>query len=834
MNLISKAFFSGIARIFAQPRLSLPLVVTLGLTLGAVLSVVAMSSALLYKPLKGVKNEESIQSFEYRLVISDTISVSYWNMRRLSAFNKRFKDLGTWAGINSTRQEAQVNDISYGVTQHDASNTILEVLGTRLIKGQDVTIEKPEESIWISESLWKQAFAGLDNAIGKQVTVNGKSYVVAGIIEDLMEVQGAGEVLPQQVWIITDLKALIGKREVADISNELDMILLKSDKPNVTVPSKDDVKTWVTEYIKAFSDPSATEGYLTFINNTPINLITSNYRGKLLGDTSNLITALTFAVLGLLVMATLNLLNLFVAHYQGRTKEFAIQLTTGASLFKLRLLVFVENLPSFILASIAGLLVTGWVIRILPVMVGSNFPLIDTIGLDSVTLASAVIIVLVLSALFSCLALVDINTKALAENLNSSGKGLQAQSNQWLSRGLMVIQLSIASILLTASVMIAIQSYQAVYRDLGYEIGNSFEVFVFNADQEWAAKLAEFEHYEDSELKQLHEGINRVIESEVSGSEVVINSFGPLSDNFSGNIYFPEDAPDQRVIYHNRHLTHNFFESVKIPMLAGSNLTEEQIKNKERRVVMDTTMAKILFPNLSFQEIIGKSVKLQQDAADGTFRPPYIINGIVPATLSRAGSIRSNQIPAVYFATIGASRNMALTVRLPEGRKLTADMFEAELIKQYPRLDNIQVTSLNELWERQTANQRMSLWLVLIMTGLTLLLAAIGVAGLTQMTTNHRKYELAVRMATGAKQLKLVNLMLKDASSMLTVGLGLGFIISVLVYQQAQSQLDILPSFNWLAMLILDIGLVAIVVGSVVTPVWRVISGDPMQALREE
>ena len=128
------------------------------------------------------------------------------------------------------------------------------------------------------------------------------------------------------------------------------------------------------------------------------------------------------------------------------------------------------------------------------------------------------------------------------------------------------------------------------------------------------------------------------------------------------------------------------------------------------------------------------------------------------------------------------------------------------------------------------------MWVVLIMTALSLLLAAIGVAGLTQMTTNHRKYELAVRMATGAKQMKLVNFILKDALWMLVVGLGLGFAVSVLGYEQLQKHLDLemFPSFNWLAMAILDTGLIVIVILSVIVPAWRVISADPMQALRQE
>jgi ABC-type antimicrobial peptide transport system permease subunit len=188
----------------------------------------------------------------------------------------------------------------------------------------------------------------------------------------------------------------------------------------------------------------------------------------------------------------------------------------------------------------------------------------------------------------------------------------------------------------------------------------------------------------------------------------------------------------------------------------------------------------------------------------------------------------------VYSHRIQAFQNLQFTVMMPPGKIITAAMLKNELKRQFPRLSNFTVQTVNDVWDQQTLSQRISMWVVLTMTGLTLLLAAIGVAGLTQMTTNHRKYELAVRMATGAKQMKLVNFILKDALWMLIIGLGLGFAISVVSYEQLQKHLDMLPAFNWFAMSALDAGLIVIVVLSVLTPAWRVISADPMRALRQE
>jgi predicted permease len=830
MSLFKKALIQGITRVFSLPRLSVPLILTLGLTLGAVLSVISISSTLLYQPLQGIKDEASLQVLDYRFKMSDTLSVSYWNMNRLADFREHYGDLGEWAGIAPSEQDIVVNNTTFATTRYEASHNILSVLGSQLLLGNSTTIESPEKSVWISNSLWQSAFAGVKSVIGKQITLNNNNFVIAGVIEDVMAIKSNQTILPQQVWFITNLDKIKAKTDsVGNISNEIDNLILKSANGQATMPSQAQIDDWLEDYVTRNVDGDQVQMFLDFMKNTNKEATGSEYRSNMLGETEALLVALFAAVIGLLLMATLNLLNLFIAHYQGRTKEFAIQISLGASLTKMRLLVLLENLPSFILATFTGLLVTGWAIRSLPLIAGDSLPMMDAISIDATTLLASTTIILALSILFSALALVDIDKQALGNNLNSSGKGIQAQSNQWLSRVLMVLQLSIASVLLTASVMIALQSYQAVYQDLGYDIGNSYEIGVTVSDEEYVTQLNDFESYGTSEAKQLLDNFSNLIEQQVSDSKVIVPNYGPLSDSLRVNAFRDEET-GLRVIHQIKTLGADYFSTFKIPMLAGANLSQAQIDNDEDRIVIDANMAKTLFSELSYQEVIGKTIQTSPDNST----PPSIVTGIVANTLSQTGIAEPLGLPSIYSHRIRPGTTMQFTVMLAEGKTITPDMLDSEIKRQFPRLTNLDIQSLASVWERQTLNQRLSLWIVLAMTGLTLFLAAIGVAGLTQMTTNHRKYELAVRMATGAKQAKLVNFILKDALAMLVIGLGLGFAVSAFAYPQISQKLEMLPDFNWLAMAVLDTALVVIVILSVIIPAWRVISSDPMQALREE
>ncbi|MDK1288437.1 ABC transporter permease [Pseudoalteromonas umbrosa] len=831
MSIFQKSILQGLSRIFKLPRLSIPLILTLGLTLGAVLSVVAISSTLLYKPLQGAPNEKSIQTLSYRFEMSKDMSVSYWDMRRLADLSEYFTDLGTWAGISPSDQDIIIEGTSYPTTRYDASHTILEVLGARLILGDDITMASPEKYVWLSETLWNQAFSSAKSALGKHITVNDQRYIVAGIIEDVLAVKSDDPILPQQIWFIQNLATtLIQSQEVGNVSNSMGSVLLQSANPQTRLPSQSQLDQWLVQYVKSSVDEKQAQGYLDLISGVKKEVIASDYRSNLLGDAKSLITALFFAVIGLLLMASLNLLNLFIAHYQGRTKEFAIQLSVGASLLRVRLLVFLENLPTFLLALVTGLLATAWALKSLPLIAGGSLPMIDVVQIDGITVATSCLIVVLLNGLFSTLALVDVDKASLINNLSSSGKGIQAQSNQWISKLLMIVQLSVASFLLTASVMLAIQSYQTVYRDLGFDLGNHYNISMYVADEQWAEQLGKNEDYQHSELKQLREQLAQLIENKVVNSEVVLPSFAPLSSAFIGRAFRSHENGGKRVVYQVKHLSSGFFNAFKIPMLAGSNLTQVQIDNDENRIVIDELMAKTVYPELSNQEVIGKTIQLSRDNS----KPPMIINGIVPTTTSEAGQTNALIMPAVYSHRIDPDRTLRFTVSMPAGEVITAAMLSDEIAKQFPRLTNLEVNSLEQVWDEQTLNQRISLWVVLSLTGLTLVLAAIGIAGLTQMTTNHRKYELAVRMATGAMQIKLVQFILKDALLMLVIGLGLGFVVSAIGYQAMQNQLLLLPDFNLVAMALLNVGLITVVITSVALPAWKVISSDPMGALRQE
>jgi ABC-type antimicrobial peptide transport system permease subunit len=170
---------------------------------------------------------------------------------------------------------------------------------------------------------------------------------------------------------------------------------------------------------------------------------------------------------------------------------------------------------------------------------------------------------------------------------------------------------------------------------------------------------------------------------------------------------------------------------------------------------------------------------------------------------------------------------------MPDGANLTLEQVELVMKGIDPRLGEIQIDSMQQRWDSSTEATRLNMYVVMSLATLTLVLAAIGVSGLSQMSASQKRYELAVRMATGAKQSRLLQLLLKDSLLMLVFGLGLGVLAAIGAYQYLQAFFDTAPVFDWSVTTAINIILAVVMLLSIAIPGWLVIRKDPMRVLRE-
>ena len=110
MSFYLRALRHGVLRLFTLPRLSLPILLTLSLTLAAVLAVVAMSSHLIFKPLPDIKDEKNLYVINRTMAVSEDMRVSMFTAKRLALLAEQYKGYGQFAAYQADESAVKVHE----------------------------------------------------------------------------------------------------------------------------------------------------------------------------------------------------------------------------------------------------------------------------------------------------------------------------------------------------------------------------------------------------------------------------------------------------------------------------------------------------------------------------------------------------------------------------------------------------------------------------------------------------------------------------------------------------------------------------------------------------
>ena len=821
MSLYINAFKQGALRMFTLPRLSLPLISTLGLTLAAVLTVVAVANTLLFQPLPDV-DENNLYQIELSLEISEGFAAPFFSdPRRIASVKQSFDQSLSWGQISPGGSTIEVSSNEIPVVRFDAVSGTPEVLGLRLLLGQGSDIDNAQEGIWISKSLWQSAFAGVNNLTTQTLRLEGLELPIFGVFDDFtsVEVGNVEDQLGLQIWRFRKLDTLLQSPDNISLSVGT-LAFVRGNRS--TLPQPIDIQNWFIDYV----DTDITiDRAKQFLLSKPAEAEITPYRDAFIGDSQALVFLLMIAMVSLLVMACLNLLNMFIAHYQSRNKEFSIQLCMGSSVARLRGLNFTENLPMFLMATLIGLIAASWLIKILPTLAGDNLPMLDLIELDLTSVVIALLVIVLINFVFAFISIIYVDKKTLTDSLNSSGKGTPGQQKQSINQALMIFQLTLACVLLTTAIASVKNSYQSTYTDLGYSMLNAYEVSMLISDDEWRTSLESFEQYRGSEFQQLRADFTQRL-SNLGGDVLDIHQL-PLTGNVSMSAY-PDPETGDSIMIRPMFWGPGMLSTFGIELLAGRELNKSDIDVPN--ILIAKSFAAQQSDNGNWEQLVGTELRLG-DEPDEIFKVVGIVEDIMPLP---SGAINIDA-PEVYFSSPErfSLNRLSAVVIMPEDQRLEFDSVGIVLNGLDARLTELQVDSMNVRWQRVTEASRLNMYVVMGLAGLTLMLAAIGVSGLSQMTASQKRYELAVRMATGAKQSKLLLLLVKDSLWMLIIGLSLGVLAAVSAYQYLLTFFEGAPAFDWTVTSAINFLLAFVMLLSIAIPGWSVIRKDPMQALRE-
>lgn len=650
----------------------------------------------------------------------------------------------------------------------------------------------------LSHGLWRDEFESDPNIVGKSVTINDVSYTIIGVTpQSFLPPIGGRFWLPLRV-----------SNEAREARNTRFLRIIAKLKPGVSVEqARTDLALVASQLEQQYPATNAGRSALVI----PLQ--------NELTKTDRLPVLLTFgAVVFVLLITCLNLANLFMARALSRSKEIGICMALGLGRMYVVKQFLTESMLVAVTGGALGLLFSLWIRDLIVTLLALN-PLFKT-NLDlRILLFTTGVILLTgfISGLIPALRLSKIDPLHTLKEGGSSGS---TPARRTLLKSLVAAEVGLA-LALTIGAMLMFKSLRMMQNvQLGF---NSADLIVMT--------LSIPEKKYDTPDKQLN-FYTQVLESVKAlpgAGEATLTSLAPLSPIVrAAKIFIDGQHPssDKQIDRANFHVVSpEYFSTMKIPLLSGRVFTDKDRKGSEAIAVVSEKMAKRFWPN---EDPLNRQFSTD-DAPDELIT----IVGVV-ADVKYVGLIRESE--AEYYLPFLQKPQPDMEVLLRSSSassSLMKQMREAVFaIDKYQPVDNIM--TMEQVIDEQLGKTRSVVNMIGLFGITALLLAALGIHGITSHSVKLRTREVGVRMALGAQSINVVTLIVRQSLKYVLMGIVVGLVGGVFLSKAISSFLYGVQSLELSTYVIASVILILTGIAASYIPARRATRIDPASALRDE
>jgi predicted permease len=565
-------------------------------------------------------------------------------------------------------------------------------------------------------------------------------------------------------------------------------------------------------------------------------------KDNIVGDMRPALLVLLGAVGFVLLIACVNVANLLLARSTARQREFSVRAALGAGQIRILRQLLTESVLLSALGGGFGLILARWGTAAALLAVPETVPRAEEIGIDFRVLLFTILVSVLTGIMFGLLPAIRMSRTDISGSLKDSGRAISRPRTRMQS-ALVMGEMAMALVLLVGAGLMCRTLVQLWKVDPGFDPRNVtyFEVTPPPSlvNQPPAAIHAA--------LRQISETLHSV-----PGVQAVSLHNGALPmeyDNERGFLLEGQVPPTQRTKDIQQALEYTvepeYLKTMRIPLLRGRFLSDEDNENAARVVVIDASFAQQYFAG---HDPIGKHIRIFELDSDSNQRilAPLVIVGVI-GHVNQWGLAEDASRPLQAQMYRPIMQNGAVDTKgLAQGfnvlvRSKTPLAPEAffESIRQKLQASNRDMIvydneSEQEVVAESIASQRFSLILLGAFAGLALLLAGTGIYGVLSYLVGQRTREIGVRMALGAQRIDVLRMVLQDGARMTLAGAAIGIVAALgLTRLMASMLFGVKPTdpitFGLVAVVLCGIALLA---GYV--PARRAAKIDPMVALRYE
>jgi predicted permease len=739
----------------------------------------------------------------------------YFSLEEVRAFreqNHGFEDLIAYAGMRPTYDDGKsIRFFSFGavVTTNTFDFLGIPPLLGRVISEDDGRSGAPPVFV-MNYRLWQREFAGDPKILGTIFILDGKPTTLVGIMPLQFNAFGANFWLPatpdyHRLKLMGRLKPLANVRTAG---SDLDAIAHRLHKPNPGGIFPEDKFAITSE---------------TLLD-------------SLIGNFGKTLYVLLAAVLLLLLIACSNVANLLLARATARSREIAVRATLGATRARLIRQLLVESVLLAAAATATGCVLAYFGLRVVIALIPAG-----TLPEETVIRMNAPVLFLslgltVLTALLCGLApALHVVRGDLQPRLANSSKGAgQGFRHSKLRAGLVVSEVALSIVLLIASGLL-IRSFLVLTRtDLGFDPKNVL-YFELNLPPSYNTNIPDTLQKKNALTRQLLDRL-RALPGVAFAAEMAADP-PPLQYQSTDTIIpgKPHTEPWETRL---EMCSDGYFQTLGLPLLRGRLFSEDDVSAARDVMVINEAFSRQYFPN---EDPLGHKVKLDifdkpYFAAAAPHDTYFEIIGIVRDFKTRGYDHPSWQsFPQAFvpYSVAGFSwRVFMARTSVDPGSLLKSMGQEVRALDPGVRIST-SGTLESSLQEFYRAPQ-FQLATLASFAGIGLILVIIGIFSVMAYTVSLQTHEIGIRMALGAQQGNILNMVLAKGARLLAVGILLGLFASYGLTRFLASQIwGVSATDPWTFTAVATL-LIAVGLGACFFPARRATRVDPLIALRYE
>ena len=638
----------------------------------------------------------------------------------------------------------------------------------RLIDSRD-TANGFAAVVVLSDALWHKEFGGARSVIGRSMRLDNDLYTIIGVLPPQFHHPSAPGLRPVDMWITAGFRAdpfPAPQRSVRFIPG-----IIARLKPGITPQqAQAQLKVFSDSLRRDYgSDYPATAGWTLSV--TPLTEV-------VVGSSRTLLTSLLLAVGLILLIACVNVANLLLVNAARRQREMALRLVLGATRGRVIRQMLTESVLLSLMSAAVGLAAAAIGLRVLVGVLPSQLPRLNPIGLDARVLAFSLAIALLTTFVFGLIpAWQASRTHPGTAELRDRG-GARSRRSVGLDKSLIGAEVGLSLVLLVTAGLLLKTFWNLMEVNPGFNshhlLAGSFWLPVPNdpkADE--YANLDRRTQLVREALRRLH-GVAGVENAAMSSVVPLKGAVVPGGFRVEG-VSDKGDAPTAVDVF----VTPEFFSTMGTPLLSGRMFQESDDSTSQLVALVDQAAVRLLWGGA---DPVGRRVRYSRDILVSRLKPapaPWMtVVGVVGN--AKLSSLDEIEVPHIYECMYQHSRReFGVLVRATGNRAALTRSVQREIQTVDPNLPVTDMTAMTDLISNGVGDRRFAAWLLGTFALVALLLTCVGVYGIASYSVVRREKEIGIRSALGATRQQLVSMILRDGMIPVLIGMACGSIAAL-------------------------------------------------------